>query len=135
VPSRCGLAGNGRDKALAVFDVLGAVVAEDDYRGCTFINVAVEMANRQHPFTAIAVAHKRYTRDLFARYLAEAGLAEPEVLAIQLLLLMDGVFVSAQMQVSDAAGRAKAAAAVLIDAALAAQRPAASAAACRGRLR
>lgn len=117
------LADNGRDKALAVFDVLGAVVADADYRGCTFINVAVEMADQDHPFTAISVAHKEHARDLFAGYLAEAGIADPEPLATQLRMLMDGVFVSTQMRASDAAREARAAAAVLIDAALAAQHP------------
>jgi AcrR family transcriptional regulator len=117
------LADNGRDKALAVFDVLGAVVADAAYRGCTFINVAVEMADRDHPFTAIAVAHKQHARDLFARYLTEAGITDPEPLATQLRMLMDGVFVSTQMRASDAAREARAAAAVLIDAALAAQHP------------
>jgi AcrR family transcriptional regulator len=118
------LADNGRDKALAVFDVLGAVVADPEYRGCAFINVAVEMADRDHPLTAIAVAHKAHAQDLFARYLTEAGLTEPDLLATQLRMLMDGVFVSAQMRVSAAAAEARAAAAVLIDAALAARRPA-----------
>lgn len=115
-------ADTGRDKALAVFDVLGTVVADPEYRGCMFINVAVEMADRDHPFTAISVAHKKHAQDLFARYLTEAGLADPALLARQLRMLMDGVFVSAQLQVSDAAQEARAAAAVLIDAALAAQR-------------
>jgi AcrR family transcriptional regulator len=119
------LADNGRDKALAVFDVLAAVVAEPDYRGCMFINAAVEMADRDHPFTVISVAHKEHARERFARYLAEAGIAEPDLLAGQLRTLMDGVYVNAQMQVSDAAGEARAAAMVLIDAALAAQHSAA----------
>ncbi|OBA77218.1 TetR family transcriptional regulator [Mycobacterium sp. 1554424.7] len=117
------MATTGKDRALAAFDVLGGVVADPEYRGCTFINVAVEMADPEHPFVAIAVAHKAFVRETFARYLAEAGLKETEPLATQLLMLMDGVFVSAQMH-SDhehTARQARMAAEALIDAALRAQ--------------
>lgn len=113
------LADSGRDKMLAVFDVLGAVVDDPDYRGCTFINVAVEMANPQHPFVDVSIAHKRETRELFATYLREAGVAEPEPLAAQMLMLVDGVFVASQMQAPyEAAQQARVAAEILLDNAL-----------------
>ena len=109
---------DGKGKALAVFDYIDDISTESDYRGCTFINAAVETADRNHPLTHIAVGHKQHTEDIFARYLAEAGLREPENLAKQLRLLVDGVFVQSQMQTSDAVSQAKSAAAVLIDNAL-----------------
>nr|WP_296767951.1 TetR/AcrR family transcriptional regulator [Rhodococcus sp. (in: high G+C Gram-positive bacteria)] len=113
------IADTGRDKALAVFDVLALVIAEDDFRGCTFVNVAVEMADASHPFVDIARAHKSHARELFASYLREAGIVDAEPLAAQMLLLMDGVFVAAQMQAPyDATAQARRAATVLIDDAL-----------------
>ena len=113
----------GRDRVLAMFDVLGKVVSGPEYRGCTFINVSVEMADQNHPFVDIAVAHKKAVRDAFSRYLAEAGLRQTEPLASQLLILMNGVFVSTQMHSNfgDAATQARMAAEILLDAALAAQ--------------
>lgn len=113
----------GKDKALATFDVLGRVVSAKDYRGCAFINVAVEMADPSHPFVDIAATHKNFVRERFASYLAEAGLKQTEPLATQLLMLLDGVFVGAQVRADekDLARQARAAAEVLIDAALAAQ--------------
>ena len=113
----------GRDRVLAMFDVLGKVIAEPEYRGCTFINVAVEMADQQHTFVDIAVSHKKLVREAFSRYLAEAGLRETEPLASQLLMLMNGVFVTAQMHsyFNEAASHARMAAETLLDAALAAQ--------------
>ncbi len=117
------LADNGRDRVLAVFDVLGEVIADPAYRGCTFINVAVEMADPEHPFVEIAISHKNFVRQSFSRYLAEAGLRETEPLATQLLMLMNGVFVSAQMHPNgkDAALQGRMAAEALLDAALNAQ--------------
>ncbi|WP_237707909.1 TetR/AcrR family transcriptional regulator [Hoyosella subflava] len=112
-----------KERILAVFDVLGEVIADSDYRGCTFINVAVEMANTEHPFVEIAVSHKNSVRETFSRYLADAGLRETEPLATQLLMLMDGAFVRAQMHSNreEVALHARMAAEVLVDAALAAQ--------------
>jgi AcrR family transcriptional regulator len=117
------LASTGKGRVLAAFDVLGAVVADPEYRGCTFINVAVEMADPHHPFVEIAVAHKVFMRGIFERYLAEAGVRDTEPLATQLLMLMDGVFVRAQMHPDDetTAVQARRAAEVLLDAALVAQ--------------
>jgi AcrR family transcriptional regulator len=112
-----------RERVLAMFDVLGQVIARSDYRGCTFINVAVEMADPEHRFVDIAVAHKEFIREAFSTYLAQAGLRETEPLATQLVMLMNGVFVSAQMRADneEAAPQGRLAAEVLVDAALAAQ--------------
>jgi AcrR family transcriptional regulator len=117
------IADTPKERALAMFDVLGQVIARPDYRGCTFINVAVEMADLQHPFVGIAVSHKEFVRKAFANYLAEAGLRETEPLASQLVTLMNGVFVSAQMHSNheEIALQGRVAAEVLVDAALAAQ--------------
>jgi len=117
------IADTPRERVLAVFDVLGQVVADPKYRGCTFINVSVEMADPEHRFVGIAVAHKEFMREAFCRYLAEAGLRETEPLATQLLMLVDGVFVSTQMHPdhAQAALQARMAAETLLDAAVAAQ--------------
>ncbi|WP_189034795.1 TetR/AcrR family transcriptional regulator [Nocardia rhizosphaerihabitans] len=113
----------GRERVLAAFDFLGRLTADPEYRGCAFINVAVEMADPEHSFVDIAVAHKNFVREIFARYLTEAGLRHTEPLASQLLILMNGVFVSAQMHSNfkEAAAQARVAAEVLLDAALAAE--------------
>jgi hypothetical protein len=85
--------------------------------------VAVEMADSEHPFVGIAQSHKEFVRGAFTRYLAEAGLRETEPLASQLLMLMNVVFVTAQIQSNhkQIASQGRMAAEVLIDAALAAQ--------------
>jgi AcrR family transcriptional regulator len=117
------IADTPKARVLAMFDVLGKVISKPDYRGCTFINVAVEMADSEHPFVGIAQSHKEFVRAAFARYLTEAGLRETEPLASQLLMLMNGVFVAAQIQSNrkKVALQGRMAAEVLVDAALAAQ--------------
>jgi AcrR family transcriptional regulator len=117
------IADTPKARVLAMFDVLGKVISQRDYRGCTFINVAVEMADPEHPFVGIAQSHKEFVRGAFARYLTEAGLREAEPLASQLLMLMNGVFVTAQIQSNrkEIALQGRMAAEVLVDAAFAAQ--------------
>ncbi|MFI5626410.1 TetR/AcrR family transcriptional regulator [Nocardioides sp. NPDC051685] len=117
------LADTPKERVFAFFDVLGQVTAGSDYRGCTFINVAVEMADPEHPFVGIAVSHKEFMRDAFSRHLSDAGLRETEPLATQLSMLVDGVFVAAQMRTGGEqfAAQGRMAAEVLVEAAFAAQ--------------
>ncbi|MFE9327637.1 hypothetical protein ACIHDR_38245 [Nocardia sp. NPDC052278] len=42
------------------------MTADPECRGCTFINVAVEMADQEHTFVDVAVAHKNFVREIFA---------------------------------------------------------------------
>jgi AcrR family transcriptional regulator len=117
------IADTPKERVLAMFGVMGKVVSQPDYRGCAFVNVAVEMADSEHPFVGIVKSHKEFVRDSFARHLAEAGLQETELLSNQLLILMNGVFVTAQIQSNrkQIALQARMAAEVLVDAALTAQ--------------
>jgi len=109
---------SGREKILAVFEVLGEIFAEPDYRGCAFINASVEMADADHPVSRLALRHKDAVRGRFAEYAADAGVADPEGLAVQLQLLADGACVTADMRRNpSAAAAARAAAAALLDAA------------------
>jgi AcrR family transcriptional regulator len=110
-----------RERILATFDMLRELVEEPDYRGCAFINATVEMASPDHELTKIARHHKDAARQWFAEFAAEAGVPDPEGLAIQLTLLVDGVFVAADLyRESSSSAYARSAAETLIDAALAA---------------
>jgi AcrR family transcriptional regulator len=109
-----------RERILATFDMLRELVEEPDYRGCAFINATVEMASPDHELTKIARHHKDAARQWFAEFAAEAGVPDPEGLAIQLTLLVDGVFVAADLyRESSSSAYARSAAETLIDAALA----------------
>ena len=108
-----------RERLLAVFEGQGELFAQPDYRGCAFARASAE----SHPgdlAEQAAEGYRRWVRTLLTELAAQAGAPEPEVLARQLHLLYDGSGQSARMDHDpEAAAAARAAAAVLLDAALA----------------
>lgn len=117
VPRR---ASSSREKILATFDVIGERLEKGEFRGCPFINATVEMASPDHEIVKIAHRYKEASRQRFAEIAAEAGVADPEGLAIQLTVLLDGAAAAAAVY-HDSSGStyARSAAETLIDAALA----------------
>jgi AcrR family transcriptional regulator len=110
-----------RDQLLALFDALGEWFAEPGFRGCMFVKAASEFQDPDHPIHAQAAAHKALLFDHLKGLAAEAGAAEADLLARQLLLLKEGAIVTAQVEGRRAAAEdAKAVATTLIDVALAA---------------
>ena len=107
-----------RDKLLAIFDFLANWFAEDDFRGCAFINSFGELG-AVAPAVADAARHHKQTFQDYVTGLVEQ-LGAPAYLAPQLALLAEGAQTTAAISGSaDAATNARAAAATLIDAALA----------------
>lgn len=74
----------------------GEGVESDGDRGCPFANTAVEFPEKDHPARRVIEAYKREQRDRLARLSTAAGLTEPEMLADELFLLLEGVYVTAQ---------------------------------------
>jgi AcrR family transcriptional regulator len=108
-----------RERLLAVFEGQGELFAQPGYRGCAFARASAE----SHPgdlAEQAAEAYRRWVRELLTELAGQAGAPEPEALARQLHLLYDGSGTSARMDHDPgAADVARAAAAVLLDAALA----------------
>jgi AcrR family transcriptional regulator len=76
---------------------LGAECANsDDGRGCDMANVAVELADTDHPARQVIEEFKRKQRDRLAQLAHEAGIADSELLADTLVLLLEGARVSRQ---------------------------------------
>lgn len=109
------LATEPRDRILAIFDVLAEWFEQPDFRGCAFINSTVELVNPEHPGYQVAIEHQRVLSDYVLGLATLAGLENADVLAQQLLVLIEGAIVVAMMQGNaDAALRAKQVAAVLL---------------------
>ncbi|ORV35213.1 TetR family transcriptional regulator [Mycobacterium conspicuum] len=109
-----------RDRLLSIFDIPRAEVV----RGCPFHNAAVESAGSLAGADAIVRAHKeKFVRRLVA-IAKEAGAADPHLLGHQLAVLFEGASAMAT-SLNDTAPvvHARAAAATLIDAALAGAHP------------
>ncbi len=82
---------------LAIFDVLAELQERREFRGCAFINACAEYGDRDSPIHSLAAEHKRLIL-AYVRKLAEAaGARDPQGLARQLCILMDGVIVTAQV--------------------------------------
>ena len=106
-----------RDKLLGVFDALGDSIAQPGYHGCAFANATAE-SSRGSVAEQVTQAYRGWTRALFTDLARAAGAADPATLGAQLHLLYDGVNWAARIDRDlEAAGRAKAAAAILLDAA------------------
>ncbi|HEU5170094.1 MAG TPA: TetR/AcrR family transcriptional regulator [Gemmatimonadales bacterium] len=105
-------------RLLAVFDALAEWFGESSFRGCFFLNSAVEVADPAHPASRLAVEHQTALLGLLRSLARETGVPRPEMLARQLLLLTQGAIVIAQVHGGPEAGReARRAAAALIAAA------------------
>ncbi|WP_437629796.1 TetR/AcrR family transcriptional regulator [Sorangium sp. So ce854] len=89
------LASDPRDRPLVVFDALAELFANNDFRGCAFLNTMVEVASRSHPAHEAAQRHKQRLIDYLSGLLREAGAPDAAALAPQLLMLIDGATVTA----------------------------------------
>jgi AcrR family transcriptional regulator len=105
-------------RLLAVFDVLGLWFRRDTFRGCAFINAAVELADPAHPAHHAVLAHKQRSRDYFRELAEAAQLPDPTGVSDQWMLLTEGAIVTALVENDrGAAKRARRAAAGLLAAA------------------
>jgi AcrR family transcriptional regulator len=86
-----------RKKLIAAFDATAKLATSARCLGCTFQSAASEFPESDHPGRRVALDHKRAVLGLFARLARDAGLRDPDDLAAQLLLLMDGAWVAARM--------------------------------------
>jgi AcrR family transcriptional regulator len=85
-----------RERILAVYDALGGLFAEPDYRGCAFMNAMGEAAPDSVEAQA-ATAFRSWVRTLFLGLATDAGAADPKQLAQTLVVLYDGAVATAQM--------------------------------------
>ncbi|MET7833043.1 TetR/AcrR family transcriptional regulator [Micromonospora sediminicola] len=107
-----------RAQLVGMFDALGGACRREGYHGCAFINTAAE-SPAGSPVHARTVAHKNAVRAWVTDLARQAGAAEPELLARQLTLLLDGGLAGGVLDGDPAiADAAKRSAHALIDAAL-----------------
>lgn len=84
-------------KLLAFFESLQAYVTSPASYGCPFLNVATEYPEADHAGHQVAIEHKQSVRNRFRELAREAGARKPDVLANQLVLLMDGAYMASRM--------------------------------------
>jgi AcrR family transcriptional regulator len=103
----------------AVFAILADGCGRRGFRGCPFINAAVEFPDSRHPASLAGSEHRRWILDLFRSLVVEAEIRQAERVAAQLALLYDSALVGTQMNRNPAAAaHARDVARILVDAAL-----------------
>jgi AcrR family transcriptional regulator len=102
--------GSPQTKLTRIFPALKDWFRQERFYGCPFINAVGEHDKDQKQLRAIAMRHKKVVLGYIEMLASEMGAADPQVLAHQLGLLMDGAIVAAMVSrdpgVADTAGLA-----------------------------
>jgi AcrR family transcriptional regulator len=88
--------GNPTKQLRAWLEEMAAHVASGKERGCPLANAAVELPEKDHPARRVIEAFKTAQREHLIHLCAAADLADPEILADELFLLLEGARVTAQ---------------------------------------
>jgi AcrR family transcriptional regulator len=106
------------EQILRIFDWLERWFASDSFRGCPFVNAIAELGDATHPGTKMAVAYKEQRRVWLRDALRRLNVADPDGLATQIAILVEGAIIAALVRGDPSmAAAAKAAARVLLTAA------------------
>jgi AcrR family transcriptional regulator len=105
------------EQILGVFDRLETSATRKSFRGCAFVNAVAELGESVREANKLAVSFKEGRRVWFRDLLSRLDVADPEGLATQLAILLDGAIAGVLVR-GDArmARAARDAAAVLIEA-------------------
>lgn len=104
----CNKAETPMARLLATFDALEQWFLTPDFRGCAFINAAGEIGDARDPVRAVAREHKARLRDFLRQLAKEYGVDNPDELASEFHILIDGaITVALVMGDKDAARKAQ----------------------------
>lgn len=80
-------------KVQAIFTNLARVARHPKWKGCGFLRTAAELAAMPgHPAVKAGARHKTNFENWLAAALADRSVAEPQIIAREIVLLMDGAF-------------------------------------------
>ncbi|MCP2263312.1 TetR/AcrR family transcriptional regulator [Promicromonospora thailandica] len=75
-------------------DHTGTMACTPGFRGCPFINAAAEYADPDSAVRRVVDTHRAWWASAFVRLVEPLGLADPDAVAEDLVLLRDGVMVA-----------------------------------------
>lgn len=75
---------------------VAANVSDPKSRGCALANAAVELPEKEHPARCVIEQCKQISRDKLVALCRKAKIVQPELLADQLFMLLEGAFVCRQ---------------------------------------
>lgn len=105
--------GGADRKAEAIFSNLARVARHPKWKGCGFLRTAAELASMPgHPAVKVGSRHKSNFETWLADALSDHGIEEPQAVAREIVLLIDGCFsimlIHRNPDYIEAAGRAAA---------------------------
>jgi hypothetical protein len=103
------------EQLLAIFDLFDEWFRKDDFEGCSFINVLLEMNDRQSVVGRASAEHLTNIRSIIRTLAEEAELRDPDQFAHSWHILMKGSIVAAGEGDHEAARRAQAMGRLLIE--------------------
>ena len=89
-------AGDPQGQLEAILDMIAATASHRKWRGCPFLNTGTEFPEPDHPARAVILAHKRGVRERLRALAAAARARDPDLLAQELQLLIDGAYAIGQ---------------------------------------
>jgi AcrR family transcriptional regulator len=101
-------------RLLTIFDVFGEWFARDDFEGCSFINVMLELDDARSPVRRESVRQLSEIRGFLSGLAEEAGVDDVDGFARQWHILMKGCIVAAGEGDREAATRARELGALLL---------------------
>lgn len=108
-----------KGRLLAIFDTIAEWIESREFNSCMFIKAASEFQNPNHPVNITAAEHKNLILAYITSLAEKAAATNPDVLARQLFMLIEGETVSAFMMKRGGIARdAKKAAEILINQAI-----------------
>ena len=87
----------GKDRLEAFFSALKQWFKSPGFRGCSFINASVELADSSHPAAKFAASHKQRFHGLVEECLVDRGGEKAAAYAPAVGLVVEGAIVSAVM--------------------------------------
>ncbi|SDU79649.1 DNA-binding transcriptional regulator, AcrR family [Jiangella alkaliphila] len=105
---------NAEERLLAIFDVFGEWFARDDFEGCTFIRVLLQV-DADNVVGQASLHYLENIRAMIRSRAVEAGLRDPDDFARSWHILMKGAILAAADGEPEAARRAQDMARTLID--------------------
>lgn len=108
-----------RARLFAIFDVAQRWFQQKNFYGCLFINTIGEFSDKDTPIRHVCKEYKKLVKGYIRKLCQQAGALDPQGLAEELVLLLEGATVTAQVsQNPKTAQIAKRAAKALIDKAI-----------------
>jgi AcrR family transcriptional regulator len=78
----------------ALLRAIAKLIGRSGYRGCPFLNLVTQLTDPSHPGRVVARLHRREMRRRLAAVAAGIGVPDPEHVASQLALLINGAMVT-----------------------------------------